>query len=633
MHKHLTALCLCCIPLSALATEPNDHWLQVQSPHFVVLTDSNEKQARRLAAQFEQMRSVFHVIFPNGASDTGSPITVLAVKDRKGFQALEPEAYLAKGQINLAGLFLRAPDKNYILLRLDTEGEHPYATVYHEYTHFMLSKATWLPLWLNEGFAEFFQNTDIHEKDVLLGQATENDILYLRQNRLIPLQTLLLVDHSSPYYHDEQKGSIFYAESWALTHYLEVTDREKNTHHLTDYAKLLIKGEDSVTAAQHAFGDLNELQLALQAYVQRNAFNRFRMNSGFTADASAFQARALSPPEADAVRADFLVYNQRTKDAEPLLAAVLRDDPNNALAHETMGYLKFREHDIPAARKWYSEAVQLDSHSFLAHYYFASMTLQSGDKDHDAQIESSLLTSIKLNPAFAPSYDTLAMFYGQRNPKLDEARLLSVQAVQLQPDNLYYRLNAANVLTQQHNYESALGVLKLALTVAKSQAQEEMVQSRIDQIQKYQAAVERAKTQPVTQSEAQSAAPLNSINDPNKTVVFRKVDGKIIGITEDKPNYPAENSKGAQHTIKGVLRDIRCSYPTVLALTVDAPAGKKTTLYTNNYYKVVFTTANYEPEGDIKPCTGIEDMKATVKYAEVSDKTVAGQILSIELSK
>ena len=106
-----------------------------------------------------------------------------------------------------------------------------------------------------------------------------------------------------------------------------------------------------------------------------------------------------------------------------------------------------------------------------------------------------------------------------------------------------------------------------------------------------------------------------------------------IGKSEDKPNYPTEDSKGPHHTISGVLRDISCSYPTVLALTVDAPSGKKTTLYTNNYYKVVFTTANYEPEGDIRPCSGIEDMKATVRFAEVSDKNVAGQILAIELSK
>jgi tetratricopeptide (TPR) repeat protein len=630
MNKYLTALFLLCTTFSAFASDPNNNWLQVQSPHFVVLTDSNEKQARRIAGQFEEMRSVFHVLFPNGASDTGSPITVLAFKDRKGFQILEPQAYLAKGQLNLAGLFLQAPDKNYILLRLDTDGPHPFFTVYHEYTHYMMRKATWLPLWLNEGFAEFFQNTDIHDKDVVLGQATENDILYLRQNRLIPIQTLLQVDHSSPYYHEEEKGSIFYSESWALTHYLEVTDRVKNTNRVTDYARLLIKGEDSVTAAQHAFGDLNKLQIALQAYIQQNAFNSFTMKSGFTADVASFQVKTLSHSDADAVRADFLVYNGRTKDAEPLVASVLHDDPNNALAHETMGYLKFREHDIPAALKWYSEAVQLDSHSYLAHYYFASMAMQTGDKDHDAQIESSLLTSIKLNPAFAPSYDSLAMFYGQRNEKLDDAYHLSVQAVELQPDNLYYRLNASSVLYQQQKYPSALGVLKLALTVAKTQAQEEMVQSRINQIQNFQAAMERAKSGS-PESAAQLSAPPD--NDPNKTVVFRRVDGKIIGKTEDNPNYPTGDSKGPQHTIKGVLRDVRCSYPTVLALTVDAPTGKKTTLYTNNYYKVVFTTANYEPEGDIKPCTGIEDMKATVKYAEVIDKNVAGQILSIELSK
>ena len=575
------------------------------------------------------MSSVFHLLMPNAGSDAGSPIVVLALKDRKAFQALEPTAYLAKGQLDLAGYFLRVPDKSYILLRLDAEGEHPFATVSHEYTHYMMRKATWLPLWLNEGLAEFYQNTDIHDKDVLLGQASSNDILYLRQNRLLPLTTLLQVDHSSPYYHEEQKGSVFYAQSWALTHLLEVTDSQKKTNRLSDYAQFLVKGEDSVTAAQHAFGDLNQLQRALQDYVQQGNFSMFKMSSGFTADGASFQARPVSGPEADAVRADVLLYNDRTKDAEALLETSLRDDPNNALAHETMGFLKFREHDIPAARKWYSEAVQLDSHSYLAHYYFASMSLQGGDKDHDAEIESSLRTSIKLNPSFAPSYDTLATFLATHQQKFDEAHVFNVQAVVLEPENLGYRFNAANVLTQQGQYLSAIGVLKLALAVAKNQTQTEMVQSRIDQLQKVQASIDRAKSQGI---DTTAQTPVVLTSNAGKTVVFKKVDGKIIGATEDTPNYPAGDATGPQHTIKGILRDIRCSYPNVLALTIDQ-SGKKTTLYTNNYYKVVFTTANYEPEGDIKPCTGIEDMKASVKYAEVSDKNVAGQILSIELSK
>jgi hypothetical protein len=163
-----------------------------------------------------------------------------------------------------------------------------------------------------------------------------------------------------------------------------------------------------------------------------------------------------------------------------------------------------------------------------------------------------------------------------------------------------------------------------------------MVQSRIAQLQKIQEAADHAKALGVEtaltgpQSTAGRTIVFKRVD--GKTIVFKRVDGKTIGTSEDAPNYPTEDSKGPQHSIKGILRNIRCSYPNVLALTVD-DSGKKTTLYTNNYYKVVFTTANYEPDGDIKPCTGIEDMKASIKYAEVTDKNVAGQILSIELSK
>ncbi len=68
--------------------------------------------------------------------------------------------------------------------------------------------------------------------------------MLLRQEHLLPLATLFTVDYNSPYYHEENKGSIFYAESWALTHYLEVKDTRENTHRLTDYAKLVSQKVD-----------------------------------------------------------------------------------------------------------------------------------------------------------------------------------------------------------------------------------------------------------------------------------------------------------------------------------------------------------------------------------------------------
>jgi len=597
----------------------SEAWLQLRSPHFTVVTDANEKQARHIAGQFERMRWVFQTLFPKGNVDPAAPIVVIAVKDKKGFQELEPEAYLAKGQIDLTGLFLHGPDKNYILVRLDGQEEHPFATVYHEYTHVQLSSAAeWLPLWLNEGLAEFFQNTDIRDKEVDLGQASVGDLLYLRQHRLLPLATLFQVDASSPYYHEEQKGSIFYAESWALTHYLEINDKQMNTHRLGDYVELLSKHEDPVTAAAQAFGDLQQLQKNLDAYVANARYQYFRMTASTTIDPSSFQVKALTLPQANAIRADLLAYNQRTKDARALLDTVLRDDPNNTLAHETMGFLSFREGDRDAALKWYEQAVKLDSQSFLAHYYYAAISMQSGGTDHDAQVEASLREAIKLNPAFAPSYDRLAVFYGMRHKQLDEAQLLSIHAIQLDPSNISFRMNAANILVEADQYQYAINVLAASTKVARTPEETTALQIRIKELEGFLARREQAAKAPQQVTE-NVRIPATDMTIHNSAIAR-------------KPKHPSEEPHGPKHIVTGVIRGVQCTYPAVIEFKVEA-AGKSFDVYSNNYFKVDFTAANFAPKEDIHPCADLEGLKARVEYSAVSDKSVDGQIASVQLSK
>jgi hypothetical protein len=64
MRRTTAVLFLLAVTLSASARDAADHWFEVRSQHFVVLTDTNEKQARRVAIQFERMRSVFQVLMP-----------------------------------------------------------------------------------------------------------------------------------------------------------------------------------------------------------------------------------------------------------------------------------------------------------------------------------------------------------------------------------------------------------------------------------------------------------------------------------------------------------------------------------------------------------------------------------------
>jgi hypothetical protein len=241
---------------------------------------------------------------------------------------------------------------------------------------------------------------------------------------------------------------------------------------------------------------------------------------------------------------------------------------------------------------------------------------------------------MKLNPDFAPAYDTLAMYYSRDASKANEAHLLNIQAISLEPGNLNYRLNAAAVLMNEQRYTDAVAVLKAASHVARTPDQVASIQARIDQIEQYNATVERrrqAEKEPNTQT-------ATTIITDTRAVTMTSSDDRVVILRPDTaqatPKYPTEAPTGIHHIARGILRDVRCSYPAVLTLSVDQ-AGKATavSLYRNDFNQIEFSAANFTPKGDLNPCTDIEGLKAKVGYAEVSDKSVAGQILSVELSK
>jgi hypothetical protein len=251
---------------------------------------------------------------------------------------------------------LRTPEKNYVLILLNAPGEHPYAPIYHEYAHFVQSRTgEWMPLWLTEGWAEFYQTAEILDTEVLIGKLDAPTWQFLERNALLPLSTLFTVDMHSPYYHEEDKGSMFYAESWALTHYLKIKDVRENTHRLQDYLAFVHKNVDTVTAAAQAFGDLAKLQSDLQRYIANTDFDPLHIAGSTAVDDSAFTVQPLTQTEVDTIRADILAYDQREDDARTLAETVLHDDPANVPARETMGYLACRRRNFDEARMWYEQ--------------------------------------------------------------------------------------------------------------------------------------------------------------------------------------------------------------------------------------------------------------------------------------
>ena len=619
MRRKLIALLLTATGACTAASAAPDQWTQVSSSHFVVLTNSNEKQARHVLDQFERMRWVFQTTFPKMNTDPAMPILVYAAKNSKTFQGVEPQAYLAKGALSLAGYFLTTQDENYILLRLDAEQEkHPFATVYHEYTHLQLrGDGEWIPLWLNEGLAEFFQNTDIQNKEVLLGEPSSDDILYLRQQRLIPLPVLFKVDVNSPYYHEDRKGSVFYSEAWALTHFLMVTDRESKVDRLGQYMNLMAHHEDPLVAAQKAFGDLKHLQDELEGYIRSGQYKQFVLHSAAAPiDESAYAAKQVTQNDADVERADILSLVHRDQEARALAESILKSDPDNVAAVETMGSIEFRAGNRDAARKWYGDAVRLDSKSFVANYYFARLSMEGGASP-DPAVESSLRRATQLNPKYAQAFDALASYYAMHRMKLDEAYSLATTAVKLDPGSVYIRMNAANVLVSMGRYDDAAAVLNAAAKLARNPGELAMVQSRVDSLSRFREVKAQAEQQR-REYEAQAQQP-------------RTEQVAQVVAVDTKPKHPAE-AKGPKHSFLGVMRDVTCSYPVGLEMRVEG-AKSSVKVYSNDFTKLDLTVVGMTWNGSMNPCADFNGLKARVQYAESTDSSVDGQVFAIELRK
>ncbi len=315
-----------------------------------------------------------------------------------------------------------------------------------------------------------------------------------------------------------------------------------------------------------------------------------------------------------------LSYVDRETEARSLLNEILQVDPNNVQAHETMGYLEFRAGHRDEARKWYGEAVKLDSKDYLAYYFFAEFSMDQPPGPDDKAIEDSLRRAIQLNPEFAPSYDRLAVFYLRGHENLDEAHMLSLQAIQLDPSEVAFRINSANVLMAMQRYDDAVTVLRGAEKIAKNPSQAELVQTQIDQIEQYNRA--RAETQ--AHANVQNSA---QAEQSKHEQVFVPV------AVNANPKHPTMPKTGPKHSAVGVIREATCIYPSELDFKLNTADGKTLLLYTNEMPSIDLTAAGFTPSGPVNPCVDFEGWKAAVQYVDTSDSSVSGQVVGIELRK
>src|SRR5271156_1060513 len=439
------------IPLQPSAAEQK--WVEVRSPNFIVVSNAGEKEARKAAVHFEQIRAVFRRSLTVAGQHPSPLITIMAVKDEGTMKSLLPE-YWVKNHMHPAGFFFDRDNMSFAAVQLNPEGPSPYHTIFHEYYHSLtLPYYPNLPLWVAEGLADFWGNTDVNGSDVQMGRPDENLVLELRQSSLIPLDVLFKVDHSSPYYNEQEKTSIFYAESWALTHYLMIGDKASHRSMLAAYLDAVSQGATPEQAAAKGFGDLKHLQSALETYVRSNSFYILKGSAPPEIPQSDLKVRELSETEMDVYRGAFETIRGNGKDAIPMLEQAVKADPKLALGYQYLGYAEFQTGKRQEALADFSRAIELDPNNAITRFMRARLYAMNGGDQH--KITTDLRAAIAADPNFAPAYGMLAVYLAANRENLPEALTLAKKATNLEPGNSTYQFDMAQVLLAMNRIADA----------------------------------------------------------------------------------------------------------------------------------------------------------------------------------
>lgn len=500
-------------------------WVSVSSQNFTVVGEVPEKDLRRVAARLEEFRAALARLIPEGPRDAYAPTTVLVFRDDAAYLPFKP---VLQGQTAsfVAGYFQPSSDVNYITLALDSDWSRGSAsTLQHEYTHLLINNYfASAPLWLKEGLAEFYSTARLSKdrRRVWTGAQLPTRVRQLSGAQLIPLRTLFEVDGQSPYYFEAGKRGLFYAQSWALAHFILNGDGGSRRARLPRFVELLASGVAPAEAFRQAFGfDVDGAEGALSAYVRAGLYAE---TSEYFARPLEFdsQLKATPMPQAEglALLGDLLLHTERADEAEGYLTRSLALDPALARARVSLGLLRLRQDKPDDAREQLALAARAEPRNHLAHYLLAeALNRGAGEseradrlsvKDFEERTElmrAELRKAVELAPDFPEAYRLLATIEMERADRPDEAIVLLRRASELAPR----RHDLVLLTAQAYLFKGALDeARRLAEPVAMHSAEPRMREQAAALLQRINAREQAAERQ---RSQADEAARLEASAD------------------------------------------------------------------------------------------------------------------------
>jgi tetratricopeptide (TPR) repeat protein len=553
-----------------LPTTSEAAWTRLLTEHFTFVGDAPERAIRDIAQRMEHFTDVLKAVLPNAGEGTPVPTVVIVFADNKSFTPFKPH-YQGK-PVELAGYFQPGTASNYIAMLLAQE-DYALRIAFHEYTHAVTANTlSNLPVWLMEGLAQFYEMTADRGggRRALIGAVPPEHIAILRQLPFMPLDQLMAVDHASPVYNEGNRRGLFYAESWAVVHYLTLGTRARDGQ-LARYLTLLASDTPHADAFQQAFQtDPRTLEREVREYVRLFAFPAVDLTLGDSNkdDRTGGRPERVQDWEAQGYLGDLLAHmSDRADDARTYLERLTEAHPDSARALSALGGLYIRDGKADQGMPLLERAADAAPDDALVQTMFARALAERlridaavGDPEASVVKVQTVVTRALALDARSADLNALAGYVELfRGDDLARAKTLMLEAVRLAPAREDYRFMLVDIYARQREFERATSLLGLLLAQGSTREIRERVRSKLADV----AALRNSNGVPRL---AVGAPPPSAPEARSRPEPPRPTDPGGRFVPDLRPAAPDESR------IVGLFKSVECG-PGTVTLILDTPAG------------------------------------------------------------
>jgi tetratricopeptide (TPR) repeat protein len=388
MRRLAALVALSALPLPAA-------WTRLSTPHFEMYTNAGERPGRALLERLELVRHAFHNVSRTSALPL--PVRVFYFGSQSEFR----EFRIAE---NASAYSQMGPDRDYIVLYAGPEAGRAAA---HEYVHLFLNHSSArLPRWLEEGLAEFYSTIEVSGTHLYVGRVISNHVQTLASRGWIEPRAFASAEHQTREYTERDRSGVFYAQSWALVHMLNVAPPWRGS--LGRFAELLAEARPVDEAFQAAFGKGLETVLGdLRGYISQRRFGVLDLQLETAGQASVPETRVLTQMEVDVARVDLLLRISRPEQAQELIRKLARTQAGSPEVEFALGSIALNRRNPQAAKRHFARAIELGTTRAEVFFEYALLLRDSGAAE--TEVTRHLLRAVELNAAFAEAHFVLGL--------------------------------------------------------------------------------------------------------------------------------------------------------------------------------------------------------------------------------